>query len=81
MIFCSGARRGGDGSPRNTDEKAILHYQQLQLCRPGVRYEPDGEGISELPGQLQPMRAFRMEDTCGTMMSVTPRSAFPVVPE
>lgn len=61
---------GGDGSPRNTDEKAILHYQQLGyvdlLC--GMRLMakeylgyPDGYTYAGIPN----------EDTCGTMMSIT----------
>lgn len=61
---------GGDGSPRNTDEKAILHYQQLsyvdQVCGMSLMAKeyldyPDSYTYAGIPN----------EDTCGTMMSVT----------
>lgn len=61
---------GGDGSPRNTDEKAILHYQQLGyvdlLCGMSLMAKEylgysDGYTYAGIPN----------EDTCGTMMSVT----------
>ena len=68
LLWCKTG--GGDVSPRNTDEKAILHYQQLsyvdQVCGMSLMAKeyldyPDSYTYAGIPN----------EDTCGTMMSVT----------